>query len=266
MNTQIHPTAVIDASVQLGAEVQVGPYVVIEAGCVIGDRCEMRPHAVICGGSVLGPDNQVGYGAVIGAEPQDVGFKGHISRVEIGSGNKIREHVTIHRSAKEGGVTSIGNGNFLMVGSHIGHDSVVGNQVILANHVLLGGYVRVEDRVFMGGASIVHQHVRIGTMAIAQGGSAMSMDVPPYFMAINVNQVAGINRVGLRRAGLSQETRRAIQAAFELIYRSKLNVGQALGELRAKYDFPEITRLVDFIAGSKRGICRDWKAGDAGEE
>jgi len=257
MSTHIHPTAIVDASARLGVEVRVGPYAVIEEGCEIGDYCEVRAHAVICGRSTLGPHNQVGYGAVIGSEPQDYGYKGTASRVEIGSGNKIREYVTIHRASKEGGVTRVGNDNFLMGGVHLGHDVQIGNNVILANNVLLGGHVQIGDRAFLGGATIAHQFVRVGTLAMTRGGTPLSKDVPPYFMAVEWNQLSGTNRVGLRRAGLSHETRRAIQAAYELIYRSGLNVSQALTELRSKFHFPEIAHLIEFISNSKRGICRD---------
>src|SRR5271156_150105 len=134
MSTQIHPTAVIDPATDLGVEVRVGPFAIIEEGCVIGDYTEVRAHAVICKGSLMGPNNQIGYGAIIGAEPQDYGYKGGPSRVEIGSGNKIREYVTIHRASQEGTATSIGNDNFLMGGVHVGHDVDVGNRVILANN------------------------------------------------------------------------------------------------------------------------------------
>jgi UDP-N-acetylglucosamine acyltransferase len=261
----IHPTAVIDPKAQLGAEVTVGPYAMIEGGCVVGDGCEIRAHAVICGGTVLGARNQVGYGTVIGAEPQDYAFKGTDSRVEIGSGNRIREYVTIHRATKPGGATRVGNDNFLMGGVHLGHDVQVGNHVIMANNTLLSGYVEVGDRAFLGGATLVHQFVRIGTLAITRGGTRLGKDVPPYFMAVATNQVSGINRVGLRRSGLAQETRKAIQAAYEMIYRSNLNVSQALEELRAKFSLPEIVTLVDFISTSKRGICRELHA-EGGEE
>jgi len=256
MSTQIHPTAIVDSAVDLGADVQVGPYAIIESGCVIGDGCEIRAHAVICKGTLMGPRNQIGYGAVIGAEPQDYGYKGGWSWVEIGSGNKIREYVTIHRASVEGTATSIGNDNFLMGGVHVGHDGEIGNRAILANNTLLAGHVVVEDAVFMGGATVVHQHTRIGMLAITRGGTRLGKDVPPFFMATDTNQVAGINRIGLRRAGLSHDTRRAIQAAFELLYRSNLNVTQALEELRQKFHMPEIEHLVAFIKESKRGICR----------
>src|SRR5476651_1204752 len=265
MSTQIHPSALDDPAVDLGAEVRVGPYAIIEAGCVIGDYCEIRAHAVIMKGTLMGPHNHIGYGAIIGAEPQDFGYKGDSTRVEIGSGNKIREYVTIHRASKEEAATSIGNDNFLMGGVHVGHDVEIGNRAILANNTLLGGYVEVEDGAFLGGATIVHQHARIGKLAITRGGTRLGKDVPPFFMATDTNLVSGINRIGLRRAGLSHETRRAIQAAFEMLYRSDLNVSQALDELAHKFHLPEIEHLVAFIQASKRGICRAAE-GKRGEE
>jgi UDP-N-acetylglucosamine acyltransferase len=266
VSTQIHPTAIVDPAADLGVEAHIGPYVVIEAGCVIGDYCEVRAHAVICKGTLMGPRNQIGYGAVIGAEPQDYGYKGGHSWVEIGSGNKIREYATIHRASTEGMATSIGNDNFLMGGVHVGHDSVIGNRAILANNSLLGGYAKVEDGAFLGGATILHQHTRIGRLAITRGGTRLGKDVPPFFMATDTNQVSGINRIGLRRAGFSHETRRAIQAAFELLYCSNLNVTQAVDELRHKFHFPEIAQLTEFIQASKRGICRADRGSRAEEE
>lgn len=257
MSTHIHPTALVDASAKIGADVRIGPGAVIEEESVIGDNCEVRAHAVICRGTTMGPRNQIGYGAVIGGEPQDFAYKGGPARVVLGSGNRIGEYVTIHRSSKDGGATMVGNDNFLMGGVHLGHDVTVGNNAILANNTLLGGHVQVGDRVFLGGATIVHQHVRIGTLAITRGGTRLSKEVPPYFMAVNINQVSGINRIGLRRAGLPEETRRAIQTAYTVLYRSNLNVSQALAELRAQFSFPEIALLVEFIAQSKRGICRE---------
>jgi UDP-N-acetylglucosamine acyltransferase len=266
MSTQIHPTALVEQGSNLGVEVHVGPYAIIEAGCVIGDYCEVRAHAVICKGTLMGPHNQIGYGAIIGAEPQDYAYQGGRSLVELGSGNKIREYVTIHRATTEGTATSIGNDNFLMGGVHVGHDVEIGNHVILANNTLLSGYVKVEDGAFLGGATIVHQHTRIGRLAITRGGTRLGKDVPPFFMATDTNEVSGINRIGLRRAGFSHETRRAIQAAYELLYRSNLNVTQALEELQHKFHVPEIAHLTEFIRASKRGICREDRGPQAEEE
>jgi len=208
----------------------------------------------------------IGYGAVLGAEPQDHSYKGAPSRVEIGSGNRIREYVTIHRSTKEGGATVVGNDNFLMSGVHLAHDTRVGNATTIVNNTLLAGHVQVDDRAFLGGATLVHQHVRIGSLAITRGGTRLTKDVPPYLMAVAINQVSGINRLGLRRAGFSQETRRTVQAAYELIYRANLNISQALGELRLKFHQPEITAFIDFIAASQRGICRERQRRDDDEE
>lgn len=266
MSTHIHPTAVVDSAVDIGGEVRIGPYAIIEPGCVIGDYCEIRAHAVICKGTLMGPRNTIGYGTVIGGEPQDLGYKGGRTWVEIGSGNKIREYVTIHRASVEGTATSVGNDNYLMGGVHLGHDVEIGNRTIMANNTLLGGHVIVEDAAFLGGATLVHQNVRIGKLAITRGGTRIGKDVPPYFMATDVNMVSGINRIGLRRAGLSHETRRAIQAAFELIYRSDLNVTQALAELQHKFHLPEIDHLAEFIRASKRGICRGERSARIEEE
>jgi UDP-N-acetylglucosamine acyltransferase len=212
---------------------------------------------VIRGGVMLGPGNQVGVGAVLGGEPQDYAFKGTMSLVELGARNRIGEYVTIHRATKEGGATRIGDDNFLMGGVHVGHDTTIGNHAILANNTLLGGHVQVGDRAFLGGGTVAHQFVRVGTLAITRGGTRLSQDVPPYFMAVEINTVSGLNRVGLRRAGFSHETRRTLQTAYKLIYRSQLNVSQAVEELRKRFHQPEITVLLDFIAGSKRGICHD---------
>ena len=266
MSGTIHPTALVDAGAKLGADVSVGPYAILEAGCEIGEGCEIRSHAVIRGGVILGPGNQIGVGAVLGGEPQDYAFKGMMSRVEIGARNRIGEYVTIHRATKEGSATKIGDDNFLMGGVHVGHDARIGNHAILANNTLLSGYVEVGDNVFLGGATVVHQFVRIGRMAITRGGTRLGKDVPPYFMAVATNTVSGINRVGLRRAGLPHETRKMIQAAYDVIYHSNLNVGQALSELRGKFQAPEIALLVEFVASSKRGICRARGHGGGEEE
>jgi UDP-N-acetylglucosamine acyltransferase len=266
VNQRIHATALVDPSAKLGENVVIGPYAIVEAGCVVGEGCEIRAHAVICANTILGAQNQIGYGAVIGTEPQDYAFKGGPSRVEIGSRNRIREYVTIHRATKENGVTRVGDDNFLMGGVHLGHDVEIGNHVILANNTLLSGYVQVGDGAFLGGATIVHQFVRIGRLAITRGGTRLGKDVPPYFMAVATNQVSGINRVGLRRAGVPQEIRRAIRAAYDMVYRSKMNVGQAVEGLRVKFPQPEITELLNFISASKRGICRDRGDGDDADE
>jgi UDP-N-acetylglucosamine acyltransferase len=266
VSTFIHPTAIVDVKTDLGVEVKIGPYAIVESGCVIGDYSEVRAHAVIGRGTLMGPRNQIGVGAVLGGDPQDVSYKGQRTWVEIGAGNKIREYVTIHRATVEDTATTVGNENFIMGGVHLAHDVDVGNKTIMANNTLLGGHVHVEDGVFLGGATIVHQHTRIGRLAITRGGTRLGKDVPPYFMATDTNLVAGINRIGLRRAGVTHELRRAIQAAFDLLYRSNLNTSQALDELAKKFHQPEIAHLIAFIRESKRGICKAERAGRSDEE
>ena len=259
----IHPTASISPSAKLGANVRVGPGAQIDDGCVVGDDCEIRAHAVVTGRAVLGKGNQIGYGAIIGAEPQDTSYKGEASRVVIGDRNTIREYVTIHRGSKEGTETRLGNGNFLMVGAHVAHNCQIGSNIIIVNNVLLGGYVEVEDRAFLGGGAVVHQLVRIGELAIIRGRSALGKDLPPYFMGCEVNEVSGLNRIGMRRAGLGQDVRMNLTRAYKFLYRSGMNISQALEAIEKELKGEEIAKLVTFIRNSKRGICRARKSGAA---
>ncbi|SDU14792.1 acyl-[acyl-carrier-protein]--UDP-N-acetylglucosamine O-acyltransferase [Verrucomicrobium sp. GAS474] len=256
----IHPTASISPHAQLGNNVRVGPGAQIDDSCVVGDDCEIRAHAVITGGAVLGKGNQIGYGAIIGAEPQDTAFKNEPSRVVIGDKNIIREYVTIHRGTKDGTETRLGDGNFLMVGAHVAHNCHIGSQVIIVNNVLLGGYVEVEDKAFLGGGAVVHQFVRIGELAIIRGRSALGKDLPPYFMGCEVNEVSGLNRIGMRRAGLGQDVRLNLTRAYKFLYRSGMNISQALEAIQKELHGGEIEKLVTFIQNSQRGICRARKA------
>ncbi|QSR85630.1 acyl-ACP--UDP-N-acetylglucosamine O-acyltransferase [Methylacidimicrobium sp. B4] len=251
----IHPTAMVSPKAELGREVRVGPGAIIEEGAIVGDRCEVRAHAVIAAGTRMGAGNQIGYGAIVGGEPQDLSWTGAPSRVVLGEGNLIREHVTIHRGAKPESETRIGDGNYLMVGCHVGHNCLVGNRAILVNHVLLAGYVQVGDRAFLGGGSVFHQHVRIGELVMVRGGIRIGMDIPPFLMAVDENEVAGVNRVGLRRAGFSEEARRRLEAAYRLLYQSGRNVSQALDEMERRWPAEDVRRMIDFIRASRRGIC-----------
>ncbi|MEO7933858.1 MAG: acyl-ACP--UDP-N-acetylglucosamine O-acyltransferase [Chthoniobacterales bacterium] len=253
----IHPTAIIDPAAELGMNVNIGAYSIIGANVTLGDDCELHPHVVIHPFVKLGASNIVHSGAVLGGDPQDVSFnRMTISQVVIGERNVIRENVTIHRGAKENGLTQIGDDCFLMAGAHLGHDTAIGSHVILANNVLLAGHVTVGDRVFLGGGSVVHQHTRIGRLVIAQGLSGFSKDIPPFTMAAEINTVAGLNAIGLKRAGFSPETRNEIKAAFALIYRSGLNVSQALAASDERPWGPEAAEFFEFIrAAKKRGIC-----------
>ncbi len=253
----IHPTATIDPAARLGEEVEVGPYAVIGGEVEIGARTVVQSHAVIEGAVHLGMDNRIGQGAIIGGFPQDLSFKaGTRSAVEIGDGNVIREHVTIHRGTAEGSVTRLGNNNFFMAGAHFGHNCEIGNNVVIANNCLLGGYVTVDDGAFLGGGCVFHQFMRVGRLVITQGISGFGKDIPPFCAAAGVNKVVGLNIVGLRRAGFDAADRAEIKAAFHLLYESGLNVSQALAQAGEKTWREPAQKFFDFVAAAKRrGIC-----------
>jgi UDP-N-acetylglucosamine acyltransferase len=254
---RIHPTAIVDPGARLAENVEIGPYAVIGAGVEIGEQTIVQSHAVIEGAVRLGMANEIGHGAIIGGRPQDQGFKaGTPSSVEIGDRNIIREHVTIHRGTAADSKTYIGNENFLMAGSHVGHNCTIGNKVIIANNCLLAGYVSVDDGAFLGGACVFHQFMRIGRLAITQGGSGFGKDIPPFVVAADVNKVVGLNTLGLRRAGFTAEERAEIKAAFQLLYESGLNTGQALAEARTRTWGANAQSFFDFVANAqRRGIC-----------
>ena len=250
---KIHPTAIVDAGAQIGAEVEIGPYSIIGAGAVIGEKCVIQSHVVIEGSVKMGAGNFIGHGAIIGPMPQDLGFKPEIkSGVEIGQGNVIREYCTIHRGASEGSNTVVGDNSFLMVGTHLGHDCRIGNGVVIANNCLLAGHVRIDDGAFIGGGSRFHQGIRIGRLVMAEG--RFTKNLPP-FMSAAKNQVYGMNIIGLRRAGFTQAERDEVKRAFKLLYKSGLNTKQAL-EKTAEAEFGPIGReFFDFVAeAGKRGI------------
>jgi UDP-N-acetylglucosamine acyltransferase len=265
----IHPSAIVDPRARIGEGTNIGPWVLIEGDVEIGAGCEVQAHAVLTGCLRIGDRNVIGYGAILGAPPQDLSWKPDTPcGVRIGSDNVIREYTTIHRATKPEGWTQVGNHNFLMAGTHLAHDVKVGDHVIMANNCLLAGHVQVQDRAVLGGGSVFHQFMRIGTMAMIQGGCRFGKDIPPYLIAAGVNSVAGVNLVGLRRAGLSSEVRNEIRDAYRLLYRSGYNVRQAL-EIASQRTWSEpAQKFFDFIAGAtKRGICSAARGpGEAGSE
>lgn len=266
----IHPTAIIHPKAKLGKNAVVGPGAIIEEGAKIGDDCEIRAHAVIMSHVKMGARNKIGFGAIIGAEPQDLAFKNVPSYVEIGNDNIIREYATIHRGTKPESSTKIGSNNFLMAGAHVAHNCEIGDHVILVNNVLLAGYVTIQDRAFLGGAVVVHQFTRIGQLAMVRGQTRLGMDLPPFFMAVATNTVCGLNRVGLRRNGYTPQQRKAILQAYNIFYNSGLNRQQAMEEIKSDSTLqtPEVKLMLDFIGSTKRGICRAARAKelDAGVE
>lgn len=260
---KIHPTAIVDAGATLGEGVEIGPYCVVGPGAMIGENTRLQSHCILEGSVRVGARNTLGYGAVIGAPPQDLSYDpGRKTGVEIGDDNVLREYCTIHRGTADGTVTRIGNKNFFMVSSHIGHNCEIGSQVIIANNCLLAGYVTVGDSAFLGGGGGFHQFMRIGRLVMVQGLSAFGKDLPPFVLAAKRNLVIGLNTVGMRRAGISLADRNEIKAAFRLVYTSGLNISQALEQGGVMNFGPYGREFLDFVAAAKkRGICR-YKGAD----
>jgi UDP-N-acetylglucosamine acyltransferase len=256
-DAKIHPTTIVDPNAKIGADVQIGPFSIIGPHVTIGDKTVVQSHVVVEGDVITGHGNFIGHGAIIGAPPQDVSFSpGRRTQVEIGDDNIIREYCTIHRGSPDGSATKIGDKNFLMAGAHIGHNCIIGNDIIIANNCLLAGHVRVDDGAFLGGGSTFHQFMHIGRLVMVQGSSAFGKDLPPFVIAAERNAVFGLNIVGLRRAGFSAKDRNEIKGAFKLLYLCGLNIAQAL-EKAATMTFGAPAReFLDFVANSKkRGIC-----------
>jgi UDP-N-acetylglucosamine acyltransferase len=258
VDVEVHPTAIVDPSVELGVGVRIGPYAVVGASVQVGDATWVGPHAILEGRLEIGPRCQIHAGAVIGYPPQDLKYKpGMPSGVRIGADNVIREYATIHRSSIENGWTVVGDGCFLMAHSHVAHDCKVGNHVVVTGFTGLTGFVEVHDRAVISGLTGVHQFVRIGTLAYVGGCSRLNQDVPPYFLVEgNPAQARGVNVVGLRRAQVPAPARLQLQRAYRLLYRSGHSVGRALELIRSEVEPSEyVDRLVEFIASSRRGIC-----------
>lgn len=258
----------IEEGAELGPDCEVGPHAIIGAEVRLGSRCKVQAYAVITGAVTMGDDNLVGYGAVIGGQPQDYAYRETIqSGVKIGSRNQMREHVTIHRGTDEGSLTEVGDENFLMCGVHLGHNSKVGNRTVIANNCLLAGHVQIGDAAVLGGGTAFHQYVRIGRLCMVRGGTRIGKDVPP-FLSADDRKVIGLNSIGLRRGGISAESRREIRRAFALVYQSGKNVSQALEEAASQDWAPEALEFFAFIRAGKRGIC-GWigaRSGSSDEE
>ena len=252
----IHSTAVIGKRVSISDNVVINPYAVIEDDVEIGLDCEIGSHAVIKRFTKIGPRNRIFEHAVIGGEPQDVKFKGEPSYLEIGKDNLIREFCTFHRASGEGETTKIGSRNFFMVGVHIAHNCLIGDDNVFANEVALAGHITVEDHVFLSNNVGAHQFVRMGRHAMVGGKSKIVQDVLPFFITDgNPARVRGVNSVGLRRAGYSVEARRVLKDAYRMLFRSATPVEAVLVQLE-QVDDEHVSHLVNFIRGSKRGFTR----------
>ena len=258
----IHPTAVIHPKAQIDSSVEIAPHAVIDEHVSLGANCVVGPHVHLTGHTTIGAGNVFHSGCVIGDTPQDLKYKGEPTRLVIGNQNIFREHVTVHRSAKLGEDTVIGSKNFLMANSHVAHNCHLADEIILANGALLGGYVTVDDRAFISGNCLVHQFVRIGTLALMQGGSAISKDLPPFTIARGDNGICGLNIIGLRRAGFSNEHRLELKKLYRMIFRSGKKLSAAVAESKTEFTSCVAQTMLRFISASKRGVCADVGSGD----
>jgi len=253
----IHPTATIHPKAKLHASVRVGPYAVIDEGVELGADCFVGPHVYLTGLTTVGARNRFHAGCVIGDAPQDLKYRDEPTRLRVGDDNVFREHVTVHRSNKPAEETMIGSGNFLMANAHVAHNCLIGNHVIIANGALLGGHVTVQDRAFISGNCLVHQFTRIGTLALMQGGAGVGKDLPPFTIAVRVNEICGLNVVGLRRAGFTAADRLELKKFYHTLFRGGQNLGKALADAQNMNPGPAAKILLAFVAEARRGCCTD---------
>jgi UDP-N-acetylglucosamine acyltransferase len=256
MRGRIHPTALVDAGAEIGADVEIGPFAIVGENCRIGDGCVIAARATLERNVILGDGVKVGIGSVLGGDPQDLKFKGELTTVEIGDGTTIREYTTINRGTTQSYKTTVGKGCFIMSYVHLAHDCHIGDGVILVNSVQLAGHVTVGDKAIIAGQSAAHQFVKIGQFAFVGGCSRISQDVPPYIKAVgNPIKLYGLNSVGLQRNNFPDEVVRELKRAYRLFFRSELNVTQAKERAATELKpFPEVQELLRFVEESGRGV------------
>lgn len=255
----VHPTAIISTDARLQEGVEVGPYTVIGPEVSIGANTIIGPHVVIDSRTDIGERCRIFSFCSIGAIPQDLKFRGEETKVIIGNNNTIREYVTIHRAtAADIGVTAIGDNNLLMAYCHVAHNCKLGNNIVMANAANLAGHIHVEDHAIIGGLTGIHQFTRIGAHCIIGGASAVVKDVPPYVMAAgNHAKLYGLNLIGLKRRGFTEETIDALKKAYRTVFRSSLLLSVAIDRVRSEVeDLPEVRHFIEFIQASERGVCR----------
>lgn len=251
----IHPTAIVDSSVNLAEDVEIGPNVFIDANVTIGSGTRLMHGSHIARWTTLGKNNQIFPYAVIGQAPQDVGYHDEEAWTVVGDNNIFREGVTVHRGNRQSTSTTIGNHNFFMVNSHVAHNCRIGDHVILVNGALLGGHVEVRNRAIISGNCLVHQFVRIGELAMMRGGSRATKDVPPFCINDEISWIRSVNLIGMRRNGFDTSRILAVKRAFKAIFRSGKRLEDSINELEAPSDLTsDVRMLIDFIRASKRGI------------
>lgn len=245
----IHPTSVVDPRAELAPDVVVGPFCYIEAGVVLGPGCLLDSHVTIKGGTNIGARNVVGQGAILGGDPQDRKYKGEPTYLVIGDDNVFREYVTIHRATGEGNTTTVGNRNYLMAFCHLGHNVTLHDDITMANNVGVAGHVTIENLANLGGMTGIHQFVRVGQVSMVGGMSRIVRDVPPYMLVEGMDQqVHDINAVGLRRIGVTADTRAGLHKACKLLFKSQLGLTNAIVTVRREVkSTPELETLLTFV-------------------
>ena len=256
MKNFIHSTAIIGNKVELGSNVKIGPYSIIEDNVQIGNNSNIKNFVTICENTQIGEDCEIFHNSSIGEIPQDLKFNGEKTRTIIGNRNKIRESVTINRGTEVLGETRIGDDCLLMAYAHVGHDSVIGNNVVMANMATLGGHVIIDDWVSLGGGVLVHQFCQLGTQVFIGGGFRAVQDVPPYILAAKEPlKYQGINSIGLKRRGYDQKTRKEIKEIYQIVFGTNMNFSQAIIEIKSRFkDSKHRNKILKFIENSKRGI------------
>lgn len=254
----IHKTSIVDSKAEIDDDVYIGPYCVIEGKVTIKRGTKLLSHVVVQGKTTIGEDCIISPFASIGGPPQDITYKGEETETIIGRRNTIKEYVTINRGTPHGGgVTRIGDNNFIMAYSHIAHDCKVGSNVIMANCATLAGHVEVEDNVVFGGLCAVHQFCRIGRFAFISGLTGVPKDIPPFMIAAGVRaKLYGLNVIGLERNNFSREEIAKLKKAYRILFRSSLPLSTSLKILEEELEGENIKILIEFIQKSKRGICR----------
>lgn len=255
--TGIHPSALIHEAAELADDVSVGPWTIIGPGVVLGEGTVVGANALIERDTVVGRDCRIHHGAVLGTDPQDLKFGGEHTQLVVGDRTVIREYATLNRGTLASGQTVIGSDCMLMAYVHVAHDCHIGDHVILSNAVNMGGHVTIGDRAIVGGLTPIHQFVRIGTHAFVGGASRVSKDVPPYVRAAgSPMELSGLNSVGLRRRGFSEEVRMELKRAYRLFFASEFNISQAVERARAELTpFPEVEIFIAFVEESQRGVA-----------
>jgi UDP-N-acetylglucosamine acyltransferase len=253
---RIHSTAIVSPDAEIGSNVEIGAFAIVGEGCSIGDDCVISPRATLERNVALGPHCRVGIGSVLGGPPQDLKYAGEETTVVIGEGTVIREYATINRGTAHSFTTSVGRHCLLMSYVHIAHDCQIGNSVILSNVVQLAGHVTIEDKAIISGLSAVHQFARIGRQSFIGGCSRVSKDIPPFLKAVgNPVKLYGLNTIGLQRNGMDEATIRELKRAYRLLFRSDLNVTQAIEQAQTELEpLPEVKELLRFVEASERGV------------